>query len=313
MISQQLLDGLFSASASASVSAGGDGLRDFLKAHGSNMRSTPSAFERLVAVAVQADDRVKAAAAGHQAAIRRLFPDTPDTAISAFCVSEDEGPKPSKIFTTLSRVDEGNNNGCIVNGRKRWGSMSPIADILYVAASTGFKDGRNQLRMVAVPADHSGVRIDTSAYGAYQGHMPIADLHFDQVQLSSRAIIAEDAYETFIKPFRLVEDVYNTAGTQIGLFRLGRLYDWDAEILEDLLGLICQAHLIAQTDMNMPHDVLLMSSYFRASSRLWEQIGDNWSRVPEALRTRWSPDVGTLGVAARAREARRQNAWVALA
>lgn len=309
MTLDQLLERLFAMPASDH----NGGMRDFLKAYGPGIRPTPSAFERLVAVALRADDRIKAGAAGHQAAIRRLFPDTPDAAITAFCISEDEGPKPSKIFTTLSRSEAGDETGYVVNGRKRWGSMSPIADILYVAASVGFKDGRNQLRMVAVPADHPGVQIDTTAYEAYSGHMPIADLHFDQVQLPSTAIIERDAYPAFIKPFRLIEDVYNTAGTQIGLFRLGRLYGWETAILEDLVGLISQAYLIAQTDMAAPQDVLLMASYFRSSSRLWEQIGENWHRIPEGERDRWSPEVGTLGVAARAREVRRQNAWVAMA
>jgi hypothetical protein len=103
--------------------------------------------------------------------------------------------------------------------------------------------------------------------------------------------------------------VYNTAGTQIGLLTLGRMHGWPQELLEDLIGLIIQAHAISQTPMSRPADVLLMSAYFRASSALWDRLGAAWDLVPEAERAAWSPQTGTLGVAARARETRRQQAW----
>jgi hypothetical protein len=126
-------------------------------------------------------------------------------------------------------------------------------------------------------------------------------------------VLSGDAYENAIKPFRLIEDVYNTAGTQIGLLRLGRTYGWTQEVVEDLVSLIVQAHAISQTSMAAPADVLLMSSYFRASEAMWNRLGDAWARVPGDVRAAWSPGTGTLGVAARARETRRSNAWAALA
>ena len=300
-----LLDQLF---ASTVPDRGGD-LRAFLKASSIDAPSSPSAFERLVWVALRADRRLMAGAAGHQAAIRRLFPRTPNTAITAFCVSEEHGPQPSKILSALTRAKD----GLVLNGTKRWGSMSPLADVLYIAASVGQRDGRNQLRMVSVPTDSAGLSLDTSNYGDYEGHMPIADIKLDNVAVAPDSVIEADAYEAFIKPFRLVEDVYNTAATQIGLFRLGRTYDWPQPVLEDLLGLILQAQTISQTMMALPADVLLMSAYFRASGQLWDQLDACWALVPEVEREGWSPQVTTLGVAARARETRRQNAWAELA
>lgn len=288
----------------ASPDHSGD-LRGFLKQWGPGTPPSSSAFERLVQVALRADGRLKAGSAGHQAAIRRLFPATPDDAITAFCVSEDQGPKPSGILSTLTPKGD----GFVLNGRKRWGSMSPLADLLYIAASIGQKDGRNQLRMVKVAAGSAGLTLDSSGYGAYEGHMPIADLILTDIAVEASDVIEADAYEAFIKPFRLVEDVYNTAGTQIGLLTLGRMHGWPQELLEDLIGLIIQAHTISQTPMARPADVLLMSAYFRASSALWDRLGAAWDLVPEAERAAWSPQTGTLGVAARARETRRQQAW----
>ena len=288
----------------ASPDHSGD-LRAFLKQWGPGTPASSSAFERLVQVALRADGRLKAGSAGHQAAIRRLFPTTPDDAITAFCVSEDQGPKPSGILSTLTPKGD----GFVLNGRKRWGSMSPLADLLYIAASIGQKDGRNQLCMVKVATGSAGLSLDSSGYGAYAGHMPIADLILTDLAVQASDVIEADAYEAFIKPFRLVEDVYNTAGTQIGLLTLGRMHGWPQELLEDLIGLIIQAHAISQTPMARPADVLLMSAYFRASSALWDRLGAAWDLVPEAERAAWSPQTGTLGVAARARETRRQQAW----
>jgi len=283
-------------------------LRAFLKASGPGTPASPSAFERLVRVASRADNRRAAGAAGHQAAIRRLFPDTPDDAVTAFCVSEDKGPRPAHILAALTP----DGAGFRLNGVKRWGSMSPLADVLYVAASIGQLDGRNQLQMVRLPAGRGGLTLDTSAYGAYQDHMPIADLILEDIAIGAGEILPADAYETYIKPFRLIEDVYNTAATQIALLRLGRAHGWPQDVLEDLAALVVQAHAISQTPMARAKDVIVMSAYFRASDALWSRIGDSWTRIPEADRVGWRPEAGTLGVAARARETRRSKAWVSI-
>lgn len=305
MTPAELLDVLFQSSPGATASD----LRAFLKTIGPGTAPSASAFDRLVDVAAHANGRLQAGAAGHQAAIRRLFPDTPDDAITAFCVSEKDGPRPSKIFSALTP----DGDGFRLSGTKRWGSMSPLADVLYVAASIGRQDGRNQLRMARVPTDAAGLALDTSGYADFAGHMPIADITLDQVAISAADVIEADAYDAYIKPFRLVEDVYSTASVQVGLLRLGRVHGWDEDVLEDLTGLIVQAHGISQTPMAQPQDVVLMAGYFRASGALWDRLGPAWALVPDAVRKAWSPDTGTLGVAARAREARRRNAWDALA
>jgi len=96
------------------------------------------------------------------------------------------------------------------------------------------------------------------------------------------------------------------------LLRLGRAHGWPQDVLEDLAALVVQAHAISQTPMARAEDVIVMSAYFRASDTLWSRIGDSWTRIPEADRGRWSPEAGTLGVAARARETRRSKAWVSI-
>jgi alkylation response protein AidB-like acyl-CoA dehydrogenase len=291
------------------VARGGD-LRAFLAQgrRGPDGVSDPTGFDRLVRTALLAEDRLTAGAAGHQAAIRRLFPETPEAAVTAFCVSEDQGPRPSGIRTTLTPSGA----GFVLNGSKKWGSMAPLADLLYVAASIGEREGRNQLRMVRVPADSPGLTLDPLPYAAYQGHMPIADVALVAVGVPADAVLPQDAYVAFVKPFRLIEDVYGSAATQIALLRLGRVHGWPKDALEDLTALILQAHAISGTPMDRPADVVLMSAYFRASEALWNHLGRAWERVPPDERAGWHPETGTLGVAARARETRRQTAWAAL-
>lgn len=265
-------------------------------------------FARLMRVAVRADRRSTASLAGHQAAIRRLFPATDADAICAFCISEDRGPHPKYITTSLVK----GSSGLRLNGVKRWGSVAPDADQLYVAASVGHTDDRNDLRMVALPADRQGIDLDLEPYIEYGPEMRIADITLDDVEVQPNEVIDGDAYLRYIKPFRLIEDVYNTAGTQIGMFRLGIDHGWPDERLETLIGLICQAAAVSSTDMASPTAILLLTSYLRASGHFWTQTWDQWSDVPESVVAQWRPDRGLLDVAARARETRRATAWSTL-
>ena len=266
-------------------------------------------FRRLVRVAVHADRRTVGGLAGHQAAIRRLFPATPVEAVCAFCITEDRGPHPKYIYTALVEQPDGTFR---LNGSKRWGSVSPDSDLLYVAASIGRDGETNHLRMVALPADRAGVSLDLEPYLDYGTEHRLADIFFDNVVVQRDEIVSGDAYVEYIKLFRLVEDVYNTAGAQIALFRMGREHGFSRERLEDLLGLICQAGTVATTDMVGPEAILLLSAYLRASNEFWVDTWANWTDAPADIRKRWQPDRGLLEVAARAREIRRETAWTTL-
>jgi len=262
-------------------------------------------FQRLMRVAVRADRRSAGSIAGHQAAIRRLFPATPADAICAFCISEERGPHPKFINTTLTPTGA----GFRLDGAKKWGSVAPDADVLYVAASVGRDDDHNDLRMVAVPADRAGITLDLSPYADYGPEMRIADLAFANVVVQAHEVLAGDAYLNFIKPFRLIEDVYNTAGVQIGLFRLGLEHDWSDERLETLIGLITQAAAVSSTDMSSPASILLLTAYLRASGEFWADTWESWPEAPAEVINAWGPSRGLLDVAAKARETRRQSAW----
>lgn len=306
MTTTEVLDALFPLPEESS----GSDLVALLAAHGPPPSGAEheDPFRRLMRVAVRADRRSAAAIAGHQAAIRRLFPATPPAAICAFCISEDRGPHPKYIDTSLVERD----GGLVVNGTKRWGSVAPDADLLYVAASVGRDGDRNDLRMIALPADRAGIRLDLEPYAAYGPEMRIADIELDDVSVQPDEVMPGDAYVEYVKPFRLVEDVYNTAGAQIGMFRLGIEHGWSDERLETLVGLITQAAAISTTDMASPPAIILLSAYLRASADAWADTWQSWPDAPASVIERWRPDRGLLDTAARARETRRETAWETL-
>lgn len=271
-------------------------------------------FARLLRLAIRADRRTAASAAGHQAAIFRLFPRLEEGAVSAFCVSEEGGARPTAIRASLTPEADG---GFRLSGEKRWGTMSPDADVLFVAASTGTEtvEGRerNRIRMVQLPSGRAGIRLSPRLHDGVVSEMRIADVHLDAVRVEAGEVFEGDGFQSFVKPFRLIEDVYGVVATQVAVFRLGRAWSWPEPVLEDLLALIAQAWAISQTRMAEPAEVLAMASYFRRSSEVWQSLADLWTEVPAAERARWQPEAGLLHVAQKARDLGRQRAWASLA
>lgn len=274
----------------------------------SPITSSDDPFVRLVHSALRAGSQSNAGIAGHQAAVRRLFPRTPTDAITSFCVSEKRGPHPRYIETQLESVD----GQWQVSGAKMWGTMAPPATLIYVAASTGVVEGQNQLKMVGVCGDASGITQVPLPPERQAGDVPICDLRFAATPVQEDHIYDEDAYETYIKPFRLVEDVFSAVATQIALFRLGRDAGLTHEQREDLLALIVQGHAVAESTMSAPGDLLLITSYLRSSQLFWGSLEGGFATASAAVRKCWDVGRPILTVAARAREQRRQNAWQAL-
>jgi len=265
-------------------------------------------FERLVHSAMVAGSQANAGIAGHQAAVRRLFPQTPADAITCFCVSEKRGPHPRYIETRLDSTA----GQWQLSGEKMWGTMAPPATLLYVAASTGVVDGQNQLKMVGVKSDAPGITQIPLPPERAAGDVPICDLRFEATPVDEDMVLHADAYEGYIKPFRLVEDVFSTAAMQVALLRLGPAAGLSHAQREELFGLIVQAHAIAESAMDAPGEILLITSYLQSSQVFWSTLEVAFVSATEEVRGSWSVGRPILGVAARAREQRRKNAWLAM-
>ncbi|MGK0258452.1 MAG: acyl-CoA dehydrogenase [Candidatus Azotimanducaceae bacterium] len=305
MQTQKLLDLIIQASDQDAISHPEEFIA-LLRSDAINTFTDP--FERLVHAARRAGSQTNATIAGHQAAIRRLFPTTPANAITAFCVSESKGPHPRYIETQL--LDRGGDKH--ITGEKMWGTMAPAADLLYVAASTGVEDGQNQLVMVGIETNSPTITQIPLPPERPAGGVPICDLKFELTPVHNNLVFDGDAYTVYIKPFRLVEDVFSTTAMQIGLLQLGAQTGMSHAQREDLVGLVVQAAAIAASEMNDPGDILLITSYLRASRTHWQTLGENWNNAAADVRPHWNTEREILNVAARAREQRRNNAWQAL-
>ena len=268
-----------------------------------DITSQSDLFTRLARSACMAGSQAAAIVAGHQVAVRRLFPTTPTDAVTAFCVSEARGPHPRYIETQLIERD----GEASISGEKMWGTMAPPATVLYVAASIGEQDGQNQLRMVAVNTDQPSITQIPLPPERQAGDVPICDLKFEASTVAE--VFPEDAYTHYIKPFRLIEDVFSTLAMQISLYRAGAETGLSHEAREDLLGLIVQGRAVAESDMTSPAAILLLTSYLRSSQQHWQDM----SAQPSApLAEVWRFEQPILKVAERARTQRRANAWQAL-
>ena len=190
--------------------------------------------------------------------------------------------------------------------------MAPPADVLYVAASIGEVDGQNQLRMVAVDAQHPSVAQTPLPPERQAGTLPICDLTFAQTPVLEEGVFDADAYTTYIKPFRLVEDVFSTLAMQIALFALGAKTGLGHAQREDLLGLIAQGEVIAAGAMSSDAEMLLITAYLRASQAHWASMADGWANAAPEVRPHWQVERPILTVAAKARAQRRASAWQAL-
>ncbi len=274
-----------------------DGLR------ADNIAGQTDLFARLAISASYAGSQTNATIAGHQVAVRRLFGNTPADAVTAFCVSEARGPHPRYIETRLLHTDQ----GPVITGQKMWGTMAPAADVLYIAASIGQEEGQNQLRMVAVNTNQSTIEQIPLPPERQAGDVPICDLNFQATAV--REVLAEDAYSHYIKPFRLIEDVFSTVAMQIVLYRAGDQTRLTQTAREDLLALIIQGKAVAESDMASPGAILILTSYLRSSQRQWQEFGKNPS---SDLAEYWQFDRPILKVAERARAQRRANAWADL-
>lgn len=299
---QELLDSLTAKSDEPLISDTADFIA-FLSTEAVTHSADP--FSRLVTAALRAGSQANATIAGHQSAIRRLFPSTPADAVTAFCVSESKGPHPRFINTQL-----GETGGQLhITGEKMWGTMAPAASLLYVAASTGVVDGQNQLAMVGVDTGSPGITEIPLPPERQAGAVPICDLTFEQTPVYGNHVFPGDAYTTYIKPFRLIEDVFSTVAMQIGLFRLGSGTGLSHDLREDLIGLIMQGHAVAASNMDSSGALLLITSYLRASQEHWAKMRETWHQADPSIGPHWHADGKILTVAAKARATRRETAW----
>ncbi|MCY3590501.1 MAG: acyl-CoA dehydrogenase family protein [Acidobacteria bacterium] len=272
-----------------------------------------------------ADRPAWAMVAGHQAAVRRLAWErggqdlVPEGGIVAFCASEEGGAHPRAVHASLRKAPDG---GFRLDGQKRWATLAPSAAALLIIASLGRDGDRNRLRAVCVPSDRRGISIAPMAVTSPTGggdrkpsnpEVRHAVVDLAEVPVAAGEVMDGDGYVDAIKPFRTIEDLYIGAATTAYNLALARRSGWPEAAVEDLLLLLVAAGALAFGPLDEPAAHLGVEALSRATARVRADHAEHWALVDEAAAAAWRRAAGGAGVAARAKELRRQGAWARLA
>lgn len=267
----------------------------------------PTSGDRAVIGGFLADRAGYAMCAGYQASVRVLAPDLDATSLASFCATEPDGNRPRNIKTRLA----GDDDGGTLTGRKKWATFSPVADVLFVVASTGEgADGRNRLKVARVAAGAPGLSIQRMDPPPFMPEVPHAELELCEVPVS--ALLPGDGYADFVKPFRTVEDAHVQAALLGYVAGVARRAGWPQAALEQIATLVVAAVGITERDPRQPETHIALAGLYDACARLHADTAEHWKLVDEAERERWERDT-IARVAGKARDLRRQRAWERLA
>ncbi|RMF20280.1 MAG: acyl-CoA dehydrogenase [Deltaproteobacteria bacterium] len=253
-----------------------------------------------------ASDRIGYAfAAGIQAALRRLFMDLPEGAFASVCITEEGGAHPRAIETTLTRDD----GGWRIDGRKKWSTLGPAADVLLVATVRGTRpDGNKDIVLVRVDARRPGVAIEAMPPTPFAPEIEHAVVRLEGVRVRDHAILPGDGYLDYIKPFRTIEDTFVSAAVCALLLRIAWASAWPEELCQRLLETLAVLHTVAGCDPKAPAVHVILDAALGELGRLTRPEGPHWDAVAPELRERWERDISIMRVASGAREKRLERA-----
>lgn len=268
-------------------------------------------IERAIAGGFAADRVAWAFAAGYQSALRALVPDLPVDTMAAFCVTEDGGNRPRDIQTTIVRLADG---GVAISGAKRWTTLGPNRSLLLVvgreAGADGDADARPVLRVARVPVGTPGLALVEMPPTRFVPEVAHARVKLVDVRLPASALLSGDGYDTYVKPFRTLEDTHVTAAVVAYLLREARAREWPAGVRERTVATLAALVDAASGPADAPSAHVLLEGalawahqLYADAAALWAQAGDE----PAALR--WQRDAALFAVAGSARARRAARAW----
>lgn len=265
-------------------------------------------IERALAGGVLADRLGFAFASGYAEALRALVPALPPGSISALCATEEGGAHPRAIRTRLSPAGPGRYE---LHGRKKWATIATSASSLLVVASTGEEAGRNRLRVVRVSAGAPGLRLSPSS-APFVPEIPHAEVELDGVPVTDADVLPGDGYDTYLKPFRTVEDIHVHAALAGYLIGVARRRHLARDVIEHLLVLVAATHALAHAEPSSEATHAALAGVLDLTARLVAELEPLWATAPDAEWARWQRDRPLIRVAGAARSARRERAWAIL-
>lgn len=271
----------------------------------------PGTIERALIGGFAADRVAWAFASGYQAALHALFPDAPDDRICALCVTEAEGNSPRAIKSSLRKEGD----GWLLNGAKRWTTLGPEGSTFFVAARDETASGeRASIKIVRVPSDSAGLKIERMPETKFVPEVPHARLQFEHLKMPQTAILPGDGYAMYVKPFRTVEDIYVNAAILAYLVREARRRAWPAPWIERTCSLLIVFQQLSKQEPSAPQTHIALAGALAIGAGLTAEADELWAGTPaDPAAARWQRDRALFGVAAHARAARTERAWQQLA
>ena len=253
-----------------------------------------------------ADRAAWAFTGAYQACLRALVPDLPEARVGAFCVTEETGNRPKDVQTRITSDGAG---GWVVNGAKRWALLGPGDGLLLVAGRVG--DGaRPDIRIVRVPTETPGVRIEPMPPTRFVPEAPHARVALDGVRLPGAAMLPGDGHDRYVKPMRTLEDTLVTAALLAYLVREARARDWPKEWITGAVGALSALASVAGRDPSDAVTHVALAGALDASRRAFEAAAVQWDAGPQDLAAeRWRRDAVLAGMAGPVRAQRLARAW----
>lgn len=256
---------------------------------------------RAVAAGVLTDRLGLAFAAGYRSALLAL---TGQAGHAALCVTEQGGAHPRAIETRLEqRGDE-----VVVTGTKTWATLAGSARTLLVAGSIGREGNRNDLRLVHVPVEALGVRVEPMPATAFTPEILHCRVVLDGVVVPSTSVLEGDGYTRWIKPFRTVEDIHVVAAAAAHVVGVGRRASWPAMVLAEGIAVIAALAGLAERPPLDPAVHLALGGALTIFASWLERAEPFWASVRPEVQARWARDRAILAVAGKARAARFERA-----
>jgi alkylation response protein AidB-like acyl-CoA dehydrogenase len=257
-----------------------------------------------------AADRVGwAFASGYQAALRAMVPDLPHDTLAAFCVTEADGNRPRDIRTLIAAQPDGTLR---IDGAKRWTTLGPSSTLLLIVGALPAAAGaaRPTLSVARVPVPTPGLVLQPMPPTRFVPEVPHAQVLLHDVRVSADALLPGDGYDTYVKPFRAIEDLHVTLAVLAYLLREGRARRWPAAFNEQLVAALSLLLRLASEDARAATTHVELAGALRFAHRLYADADPLWVAAgDDPAAQRWQRDVPLFAVAGTAREQRAARAW----
>ncbi len=247
---------------------------------------------------------------GYQSAIEALFK-AKKIQLSSFCVTEEKGNHPRALETRLFQES----GKILLSGNKKFVSGAHDAECLYIVCrdereGSGLDDsGLPILKLVSVPANSVGVRIQTMPALGFVPEVSHGKVLLDRVAIDAEQICEGDGYLRYVKGFRSFEDLHVLAA--ITGYRLGEAIagQWPKECVENHIALLLAQRSLSNMDLNKPSAHIGLAA---CRSQFQELISDT-NRLLESSNPQafclWQRDKALLDIAKAAHQKRTQSAW----